>query len=63
MKTSVADTIELDDAAWQAEREVATQRFLGISAAEFVERYENGFYDEIEPDTLMTVLGFFPELD
>lgn len=56
-------TVELDDRAWVAEREAVTQRFLGMSAEEFVRRYRAGDFDAAEPDMLMTVLGYFPELD
>lgn len=61
--TTVAETIELDDTAWAAEREEAAQRFLGLSAEDFIAGYKAGAYDGFEPDGLMAVLGFFPELD
>lgn len=59
----LAETVELDNEAWQAERDAATRRFLNMSADEFVERYQRGDFDNCEPDGLMAVLGFFPELD
>ncbi len=57
-------TVELSDQQWIAEREAMTQLFLGVSAAEFVERFAAGGYDDCdEPDGLMAVLALFPELD
>ena len=54
---------ELDDAAWALERDAITTTFLGIGADEFVRRFTAGEFDEVEPDGLMAVLAFFPELD
>lgn len=59
----VVDAVDLTDEQWERERDAITRRFLGISALEFVERYNAGEYDDVEPDGLMTVLGYFPELD
>lgn len=56
-------TIELDDLGWEETREVFTQRFLGVSADEFVRRFRAGEYDEDEPEYLLDVLVYFPELD
>lgn len=57
------ETVELDDKAWAEMREAVTQRFLHISAEEFGLRYQAGEYDQIEPDFLMDVLAYLPELD
>ncbi len=56
-------TVTLTDQQWNAEREAVTQRFLGMGAEEFRQRYLAGEFDEVEPDGLMAVLAFFPELD
>lgn len=57
------ELVELDDAAWAVERNNVAQRFLGISAVEFVRKFKAGEFDNAEPDGLMAVLAFFPELD
>lgn len=57
------ETIELNDAAWAEARESMAQRFLGMSADDFVQRYNAGDFDTNEPVFLMDVLAFFPELD
>lgn len=56
-------TTELDATAWEAERDEITRTFLGIGAADFVARYKAGEFDAIDPDGLMAVLTYFPELD
>lgn len=58
-----ASTVELDDKGWAEAREAVTRRFLGIDADEFVRRFHAGAYDTDEPDYLMDVLAYFPELD
>jgi hypothetical protein len=55
-------THELNDEQWIAERNAIAQRFLGVTAEEFVKRYNEGEYGD-EVDGLMAVLAFFPELD
>ena len=60
---TMTETVELDDRAWAVEREAVTQHFLGIGVDEFVARYEAGAYEDQEPDALMAVLAYFPELD
>jgi hypothetical protein len=57
------ETIELSDAAWDTERDAMTQRFFGIDAKQFVERFRAGEYEAEQVDGLMAVLAFFPELD
>jgi len=57
------ELIELDDTAWAIERNNIAQRFLEISATEFVRKFKAGEFDNAEPDGLMAVLAFFPELD
>lgn len=57
------DTIELDDDAWAHERDAIAMKFLGLHAAEFIERFEAGEYTDVDDDGLMAVLAFFPELD
>lgn len=56
-------TTELDAAAWEAERDAITRTFLNMGADEFVARYQTGEFDAIDPDGLMAVLAYFPELD
>jgi hypothetical protein len=56
-------TVELDDEQWIAERDATVRHFLGIGADEFAARFRAGAYDRDEPDALMTVLAYFPELD
>lgn len=54
----------LDDRQWADAQESIAQSFLGVSAAEFKRNLKSGAYDgENEPDLLMEVLGYFPELD
>ena len=57
------ETIELTDAAWDIERDAMTNRFFGITAKQFTERFNSGAYDDEQADGLMAVLAFFPELD
>lgn len=57
------DTVALDDQGWAEARNAMTMRFLGISADEFVTRFKAGEYENNEPDLLMDVLAYFPELD
>lgn len=59
----MTETVELNDQEWAAERDAIAQQFLGIDADEFVARYRAGAYDIDEPEALMTVLAYFPELD
>lgn len=47
---------------WEENRNKVTQRFLGISAEEFIERWNAGEYPDPDPD-LMDLLAWFPELD
>ncbi len=54
---------ELTDERWAKIRDEVAQQWLGVSADEFVARFTAGEYDEDEPDALMSVLAFFPELD
>lgn len=54
---------ELTDDRWAEVRDEVTQQWLGVSAEEFVARFNAGDYDVDEPDALMSVLAFFPELD
>ncbi len=54
---------ELDDQQWEQVRDEVARRWLGLSAADFVERFNAGAYAEVEPEELMSVLAFFPELD
>lgn len=61
--TTTVEVVEVTDEAWATERDAITARFLGLTAAEFVERYEAGVYDSEDVDGLMAVLAFFPELD
>jgi hypothetical protein len=56
-------TIELSDAAWDTERDAMTNRFFGIDAKQFIERFRAGEYEAEQADGLMAVLAFFPELD
>lgn len=57
-------TIELNDTQWAEAREKVAQRFLGVGADEFAEKYVAGEYEgDNEPDFLMDVLAYFPELD
>ena len=56
-------TIELTDAAWDTHRDAMTNRFFGINAQQFTERFNAGAYDDEQADGLMAVLAFFPELD
>ena len=57
------ETIELTDAAWDTERDAMTNRFFGINAKQFTERFNAGVYDDEQAEGLMAVLAFFPELD
>ena len=57
------ETVELDDKAWAEAQDAITMRFLHVPAAVFVEKYLAGAYDEAEPDFLMDVLAYFPDLD
>ncbi len=57
------ETIELTDADWDIERDAMTNRFFGITAKQFAERFNAGAYDDEQADGLMAVLAFFPELD
>lgn len=57
------DVKVLDDHEWEAQRDAITQRFFGIDAADFIRRYTAGEYDDVEPNGLMLVLSYFPELD
>lgn len=57
-------TAVLDDQQWEATRESVAQAFIGVSAADFKRNFLAGVYDgDNEPDLLMEVLGYFPELD
>ena len=56
-------TVEVTDAQWELERDAIARQFLQMSAQEFIEQYEAGAFDDLEPDGLMAVLGLFPELD
>lgn len=59
-----AITRALTDAEWDEAREAIAQRFIGVSATEFVENFNAGLYDgDNAPDLLMEVLGYFPELN
>ena len=62
MNTGVR-TVELNDEQWDQERDAVTRRYLGLSAADFVRNFRDGAYADSQPDDLMTVLSFFPELD
>jgi hypothetical protein len=57
------ETIELSDAAWDSERDAITNRFFGIDAKQFMERFRTGDYEAEQTDGLVAVLAFFPELD
>ena len=58
------EAVELNDAEWAEAREAMAQSFLGLSAEEFVARFNAGDFDgDDAPDLLMDVLAFFPELD
>jgi hypothetical protein len=56
-------TTELDETAWEAERDEIARAFLRMGAADFVARYKAGEFDAIDPDGLVAVLAYFPELD
>lgn len=57
-------TTVLEGKAWDDARDGMTRRFLQVSADEFVEKFKNGDYEgDDEPDFLMEVLAYFPELD
>lgn len=56
-------TTELDAAAWEGERDEITRTFLGVGAADFVARYKAGEFAAVDPDGLVAVLAYFPELD
>jgi len=60
---AAAPTVELDDQGWADVRDAMARRFLGVDADEFVRRFKAGDYDADEPDFLMDVLAYFPELD
>lgn len=60
---STASVEQLTDNEWASLRETITRRYLGISADEFVERFNAGDFDDASSEFLMTVLGYFPELD
>ena len=50
----------MTDEEWNDEREATTQRFLGVSAEEFMKRYKNGEYEY--DAALCQTLMVFPEL-
>ncbi len=53
---------QADASQWEATRDSVAQHFLGVSATEFVARYEAGTFADDTPG-LMAVLALFPELD
>lgn len=61
----LAESIELTDLEFIIERNALTNRFLGITGAQFVERFRSGSYDVIRnrPDAFNAVMAWFPELD
>jgi hypothetical protein len=63
MSTTAVETDELDTGDWEAMRSAVTQRFLGMTAAQFVEAFRRGDFDTDERADVMTVLALFPELD
>ena len=62
MSTTTQNTPEMSDQEWEAEREATTQRFFGVSVAEFVDRFKSGEYEDDNTDGLMQTLMIFPEL-
>lgn len=60
---NMAETIELNEAEWDVERDKFTRRFLGVSADDFRDKLLAGDYDEDPPEMLMEALALFPELD
>lgn len=59
---SAAVTDQVDAVQWDETRDTVAQHFLGLTAADFVERYTSGAFAEDTPG-LMAVLSLFPELD
>lgn len=57
-----AVTDQVDAVQWDETRDTVAQHFLGLTAADFVERYTSGAFAEDTPG-LMAVLSLFPELD
>ena len=51
---------EMTDAEEQALREREAQKYLGISAAEFVRRWQAGEYEGVDTPELVRVAMLFP---
>lgn len=62
MSTTTVVAEQADADQWAATRDSVAQHFLGVSAAEFVARFQAGAFD-LDTPGLMAVLALFPELD